>query len=111
MEVSEEKQKKLTELLDLNPPSMGRIVHYLSPRSTKPIMVGLIVTIRQADEDKKTGSVDLHVFHPNSSGTNIVYSAKFSDGPAEGCWWWPPKVEPKQVQQELAKNPNHKGNK
>ena len=41
MEVSEEKQKKLTELLDLNPPSMGRIVHYLSPRSTKKLINSL----------------------------------------------------------------------
>ena len=72
---------------------MGRIVYHLSPRSNKPVMPAIVVRVRETVDDLLVGMVDLHVFHPNSSGTNIVYGVKFSDKEDEGCWWWPPSLE------------------
>jgi hypothetical protein len=56
-------------------------------------MPAIIVKVRETPDDKKTGMVDLHVFHPNSSGTNIVYGVKFSEKESESTWWWPPSKE------------------
>ena len=75
----------------------GQIVYHLSPKSNKPVMPAIIVNVRQDADSISNGIVDLHCFHPNSSGTNIVYGVKFSDKEFEGTWWHLPSIEEHKV--------------
>ena len=88
-----EKEKKIAKLLEDHPPMMGQIVYHLSPKSNKPIMPAIIVQVRQDADSLTRGVVDLHVFHPNSSGTNIVYGVPVSEKEESGSWWHLPSLQ------------------
>lgn len=74
-------------------------------------MAAMICAVRTSIDDVQNGAVDIHVFSPNSSGSNIVYGVKFSDKQHEGCWWrinkpkevdlWPHEVIQKQEEKHF----------
>ena len=56
-------------------------------------MPAIVVNVRQDADSLLKGVLDLHCFHPNSSGTNIVYGVPFSDKEKDGAWWHLPSIE------------------
>ncbi len=68
-------------------------------------MPSIIVNVRQDADSLLKGSVDIHCFHPNSSGTNIVYGVPFSDKQEAGAWWHLPSIEEHKTKvDQLAKS-------
>lgn len=66
------------------PPSIGRIVHYIT-LDEHPVPA-IITRTRPT-----SGVVDLQVFHYNR-GCELATSVEQSDGMMVGTWCWPPRV-------------------
>lgn len=74
-------------------PTVGKIVHYIDKDGFKVGAEGAVFNrsprpalVTRVDS---TGSVSLTVFTP--TGVSRLDGVAYSEGPAAGCWSWPPK--------------------